>query len=185
MMKIVTRAQVQEEMIIPCDLSCDYYVREVVGNEVVFHPVLKRAYRHQSQPILQLNIRRQSQNEGSFFFAYCIYNVYTSCYNIFKDKERGDNIMNAEKMDFAKLENVTSAEFVELIKEKVKNGAELLSVRPGEYYVYVDLFDHCFHHYIFDLSTKDYRANYLSFEDIRIYMTFMEKEGVAQWLKNK
>lgn len=87
--------------------------------------------------------------------------------------------MNAEQMDFNKLESVTSAEFTKLIKEQVENGAELLSIRPGEYYVYVDLFDGCFHHYLFDLSTKAHRANYLSFEDIRIYMNFMKKEGVA------
>lgn len=87
--------------------------------------------------------------------------------------------MNVEKMDFNKLESVTSAEFTKLIEERLNNGAELLSVRPGEYYVYVDLFDGCFHHYLFDTSTKDYRANYLSFEDVRIYMDFMKKEGVA------
>lgn len=87
--------------------------------------------------------------------------------------------MNVEEMNFNKLEFITSAEFVKQIKEKVEKGAELLSVRPGEYYVYVDLFDGCFHHYLFDLSTKDYRANYLSFEDVRIYMDFMKKEGVA------
>ena len=87
--------------------------------------------------------------------------------------------MNVKEMDFNKLESVTSAEFVELIKEKIKGGAELLSIRSGEYYVYIDLFDGCFHHYLFDLSTKDYRANYLSFEDVRIYMDFMKKEGIA------
>ena len=87
--------------------------------------------------------------------------------------------MNVEKMNFNKLESITSAEFVELIKGKVERGGELLAIRETEYYVYVDLFDRCFEHYLFDPDTNDYRANYLSFEDIRIYMDFMKKEGVV------
>lgn len=88
--------------------------------------------------------------------------------------------MYVEKVVFNKLETVTSSEFVKVIEEKVKRGAEILAIRESEYYVYVDLFDHCFEHYLFDLDTKDYRANYLSFEDVRIYMDFMKKEGVVQ-----
>lgn len=87
--------------------------------------------------------------------------------------------MNVKNVDFNNIESVTSVEFVKMIKEKVEKGAELLSVRPGEFYVYVDLFDRCFEHYLFDVDTKEYRANYLSFEDVRIYMNFMKKEGVA------
>ena len=86
--------------------------------------------------------------------------------------------MNVEKMDFNKLESVTSAEFADFIKEKVENGAELLSVRPNEFYVYVDLFERCFEHYMFDPSLNNYRVTYLSFEDVRICMDFMKKEGV-------
>lgn len=41
-MQIVTKAQVIAEMIVvPGELQYDFYIREVKGNDVVFHPVVK------------------------------------------------------------------------------------------------------------------------------------------------
>ena len=82
-------------------------------------------------------------------------------------------------MNLKKLETVTSPEFVNQIKMELKKGGELLSVRETEYYVYVDLFEGCFEHYVFDLDTKKYTVAYLSFSDIHIFVEFMKKEGVA------
>lgn len=41
-MTIVTKDQVLAElMVVPCELKYDFYAREVIGNDVVFHPVLR------------------------------------------------------------------------------------------------------------------------------------------------
>lgn len=88
--------------------------------------------------------------------------------------------MNAEKFNYNELENVTSAEFVCKIKQELENGAKLVCTKKTEYYVYVDLFDDCFEHYVFDPDTKDYRVTYLSLGDVRTFADFMKKEGAVR-----
>lgn len=71
------------------------------------------------------------------------------------------------------LKNVASVEFVEMLERKIVEGAELVSVRVGECYAYVCLFDGCFEHYQFDLETKDYTVTYLALSDIQVYADFL------------
>ena len=73
----------------------------------------------------------------------------------------------------ANLKNVTSINFAEKIEQKVNEGAELVSTRVAECYAYICLFDGCFEHYMFDLTTKEYTVTYLSLTDIQVYADFM------------
>lgn len=69
--------------------------------------------------------------------------------------------------------NVTSVDFVKEIERKVNEGTKLVSVRVAECYAYVCLFDGCFEHYVFDLTTKKYTVTYLSNSDIEVYANFL------------
>lgn len=71
------------------------------------------------------------------------------------------------------LKNITSDEFTEMIENKVNEGAKLVLVREAECYAYIGLYDGCFEHYTFDLTTKKYTATYISLTDIEIYANFL------------
>ncbi len=83
-------------------------------------------------------------------------------------------------VDFKYLENVTSVEFVERIKNEVNNGARVVSINPSDFYVYVDLFDGCFEHFAFDPDTKKYTVNYVSLPDVNLYVDYMKKENLMR-----